>query len=309
MKVIPLTTAGLKKPEAASAMAIGFFDGVHLGHQQVIRQAKMIALEHSLKTAVMTFNPHPKEVLANDKAAISYLTRMQEKEKIFASLGVDILYVVTFDTTLAKLTPQTFIDRFIAELNVKHLICGFDFSYGYMGKGNIHTLMDDSQDRFSVTVVEKFSERKEKVSSTRIRQLLKDGNVKEAEKLLTRPLRTDGVVVHGHKRGRTIGYPTANIKVEPKQALPRTGVYYVTAEIDGESVHGMANLGYNPTFEADALDVKLEVHFLDYKADLYGRTLSIAWHQFIRPELKFSGVEALVNQIKQDEINIRQLYE
>ncbi|PXW92485.1 FMN adenylyltransferase /riboflavin kinase [Streptohalobacillus salinus] len=308
MKVISLTSEGLTKPEAASAMAIGFFDGVHLGHQQVIKQAKMIAEDNQLKTAVMTFNPHPKEVLANDKGAVSYLTSMQEKEAIFKALGVDILYVVSFDIALAKLSPSIFVDRFIADLNVKHLICGFDFSYGHMGRGNIHTLVDDSQDRFSVTIVEKFSERNEKVSSTRIRRMLKDGNVKEAKNLLTRPLRTNGKVVHGHKRGRTIGYPTANIEVEPQQALPRTGVYYVTAEIDGEVIHGMANLGYNPTFEDELLDVKLEVHFLDYKADLYGKSLAIAWHQFIRPELKFSGVDPLIDQIRQDEIEIRQLY-
>lgn len=308
MEVIQLTTETNITSGTPSVLAIGFFDGVHLGHKQVIKEAKAIAHEKKLALAVMTFTPHPKEVLMKKPGVVQYLTTMDQKIAIFDALGVDYLYVVEFTRDLAKLKPKAFIDHFIISLNVKHLVSGFDFSYGHKGKGNVHTLVDDAEGHFSVTIVEKFTDETEKVSSTRIRELLKEGQVDVAQRLLTRPLKTKGTVVHGHKRGRTIGYPTANLAVHESQALPKTGVYYVTTWIDGQFAHGMANLGYNPTFEDAGGSVKLEVHFLDYHGDLYGKVLEIEWQQYIREELKFNGVDALVTQIEEDERVIRQLF-
>lgn len=308
MEVIQLSTLTQEKPNTPAVLAIGFFDGVHLGHQRVIQEAKQIANDKQLALAVMTFSPHPKEILMKQPSSVEYLTTLEQKMTIFDELGVDFLYVVEFSKELAKLKPKAFIDQFIIDLNIKHLVSGFDFTYGHKGKGNVHTLVDDAEGHFSVTIVEKFIDQTEKVSSTRIRELLKDGHVNEVKTLLTRPLKTRGTVIHGHKRGRTIGYPTANLAVGASQALPKTGVYYVTSIIDGNTVHGMANLGYNPTFENSKEQIKLEVHFLDYSNDLYGRNIEIEWQQFIREEMKFDSVDALISQIEQDEQSIRQLF-
>lgn len=307
MEVIRLSTETQDKPQTPAVLAIGFFDGVHLGHQRVIEEAKQIADDKALALAVMTFTPHPKEVLMKQPGAVEYLTTMEQKVAIFDDLGVDFLYVVEFTKELAKLKPKAFINQFIIDLNIKHLVSGFDFSYGHKGKGNVHTLVDDAEGHFSVTIVEKFTDQTEKVSSTRIRELLKDGRVDEAQYLLTRPLKTRGTVVHGHKRGRTIGYPTANLAVYESQALPKTGVYYVTAMINGQQVDGMANLGYNPTFEDSKEQIKLEVHFLDFTGDLYGKVIEVEWQQYVREELKFDGIDPLIAQIEQDEQTIRQI--
>ncbi|WP_067838471.1 bifunctional riboflavin kinase/FAD synthetase [Amphibacillus sediminis] len=300
----------IPKTEDSSVCAIGFFDGIHQGHQKVIQTAKQLAEQSNQKLAVMSFTPHPSAILKKDKARITYLTPLEQKEAILAELGVDILYLVHFDLNLAKLAPQAFINHFIVDLNINHLVCGFDFTYGHMGKGNINTLDQHARGHFQVTIVEKHTVNQEKVSSTRIRHLLAEGKVDIAKQLLTRPLTTKGSVISGYKRGRLIGFPTANLKIDPSQALPRTGVYYVTVQAKNQCLHGMANLGYNPTFVSDEADndVKLEVHILDFDGDLYDETISIHWQNFIRPEYKFDSVDTLIERIKQDEVEIRQLF-
>ncbi|SDB89088.1 FMN adenylyltransferase /riboflavin kinase [Pelagirhabdus alkalitolerans] len=294
----------------SSVCAIGFFDGIHKGHQHVIQTAKDVAQKSNKKLAVMTFNPHPLSVISNGKKAVSYLTTLTQKEAILNDLGVDLLYVVDFNHELARLSAESFIDTFIIQLDITHLVCGFDFTYGHKGKGNVSTLPEHANERFSLTVVEKYSEDNEKVSSSWIRQKLQAGEMQQVKHLLTRPLMTTGKVVHGYKRGRLIGYPTANIAIEKNQALPRTGVYYVTVKIDGKEIHGMANLGYNPTFQDDDLNqfIKLEVHLLDFDGHLYDQTLTVSWHEFVRPEYKFDHVDQLVERIKQDEQEIRQIF-
>ncbi|SEN56979.1 riboflavin kinase / FMN adenylyltransferase [Amphibacillus marinus] len=312
MKVVRLNSNHdyLIDPIDRAVCAVGFFDGIHKGHQQVIEQAKQIAKQTNAKLAVMTFSPHPSAVLNKGKHAVSYLTPLLEKQAILQKLGVDIVYVVKFDLELAQLSPEAFINHFIVDLNIFHLICGFDFTYGHMGKGNVTTLFDHANHRFDVTVIEKYSEDDQKVSSTRIRKLLAEGAVDQAETLLTRPLKTIGKVVHGHKRGRSIGFPTANMLVDLKQALPKTGVYYVVVEIDDQLVHGMANLGYNPTFDHEVVEttVKLEVHLLDFNKDLYGQEVALYWKRYLRPETKFDSIDSLIEQIKQDEAEIRQFF-
>lgn len=308
MKVIYLSTLDKIVSDGPQSLAIGFFDGVHMGHQEVIKQAKINASKLDIGFSVMTFTPHPKEVLSSQKEHVSYLTPLSKKITLLEDLGVENLYVVTFDQSLAKMAPKKFVKHFLIALDVKHLVCGFDYTYGHMGKGNVKTLVEEGEGHFNLTVIEPFTDQEEKISSTRIRTLLADGRIEEANRLLTRPLTTKGKVVHGFKRGRDIGYPTANLAVDKNQALPRTGVYYVTAEFHGETVRGMANLGYNPTFEEDLTEVKLEVHFLDFKEDLYGETIEIYWQRFVRPELKFDHVQELIEKIKEDERIVRNLF-
>lgn len=312
MKIVELNYPHDYQPDIneEAVCAIGFFDGIHKGHQYVLQTAKDTAERLNKKLAVMTFTPHPLEILTKSQTNITYLTTLEQKKDILTEFGVDLLYLIHFDLMVAQLEPQTFIDHYIVDLNITQLVCGFDFTYGYRGAGNVQTLLNHSKERFGITVVEKFSEENQKVSSTRIRQLLSEGKIDQAKQLLTRPLMTNGKVIHGHKRGRDIGYPTANLAIELTQALPRLGVYYVTVDVDRERLHGMASLGYNPTFDdrPDKSNIKCEIHIFDFNKELYGKTITIYWEKFIRPEYKFESVDGLIKQLNQDEREIRQLF-
>lgn len=304
----PHEIAEIDQPE--TVCAIGFFDGVHQGHQHVIKTAQRLAKQQERQSAVMTFSPHPSAILRKSNHVVSYLTPLAEKQSILEDMGVDVLYVIAFNQTLAKLAPIEFIGHFIVQLGIKHLVSGFDFTYGYKGEGNADTLIKDSKGKFGVTIIDKCSSDNIKISSSRIRQLLQEGDVQTASQLLGRPLVTSGYVIKGDQRGRTIGFPTANIMVKPDYITPKIGVYAVKIQRADQVWLGMANLGYNPTFEHDhkVEKVKLEVHLFDFDQSIYGEELSIEWYEFIRSEQKFTGIEQLVVQLKQDEEDIRQLF-
>ena len=312
MKIIDLKYPFDYQPDKddQAVCAIGFFDGIHKGHQRVLQTAKDQARQLNKKFAVMTFTPHPIEILRKDRTNVSYLTTFKQKQSILREFGVDLLYVIHFDLSVAKLKPQEFIDQYIVGLTISQLVCGFDFTYGHKGAGNVDSLISHSKERFGVTVVEEYSEENEKVSSTRIRNLLTEGEIDQANKLLTRPLMTEGKVIHGFKRGREIGYPTANILVDPAQILPKIGVYYVTILIDDTQYHGMASLGYNPTFDdpEQKNTIKCEVHIFDFNQQLYGQSVTVFWEKYVRPEYRFEQVDQLIAQLKQDEELIRGLF-
>ena len=282
------------------ALALGYFDGVHRGHQQVIVEAKKQAENKGLHSAVMTFDPHPSVVLGKNEKHVQYITPLTEKINIIEGLEIDYLFVVHFTAEFANLLPQEFIDQFVIGLNVKHVVAGFDFSYGRMGKGNMETLPFHSREEFSYSVIPKFSEGDEKVSSTRIRRLLKEGKTDELPKLLGRFYSTTGIVVHGDKRGRTIGFPTANVDVNEEYIIPPLGVYAVRMKVKNHWYNGVCNVGFKPTFNKDSLKISIEVHLFDFNQDIYGEEVVIEWHLYLRKEQKFSGIEELVAQIERD---------
>lgn len=284
-------------------MALGYFDGVHRGHQKVILEAKKHAKEKGLQSAVMTFDPHPSVVLRKNVGRVQYITPLAAKIKIIEDLGVDYLFIVNFTADFANLLPQEFIDQFVIDLNVKHVVAGFDFSYGRMGKGTMETLPFHSREKFTFTVVEKFTCGDEKVSSTRIRQYIKEGKTAELPELLGRYYLTTGFVIHGDKRGRTIGFPTANVETNEDYILPPLGVYAVKIKIGEHWYQGVCNVGYKPTFNKEALRVSVEVHVFDFTKYIYDEFVIIEWHQYLRKEQKFSGIEELVSQIERDKQN------
>jgi riboflavin kinase / FMN adenylyltransferase len=284
-------------------MALGYFDGVHLGHQQVILEAKNQANVRGLKSAVMTFDPHPSVVLGKSKTHVQYITPLTDKIKIIEELGIDYLYIVHFTPEFANLLPQEFVDQYVIGLNVKHVVAGFDFTYGRMGKGTMETLPFHSRDQFSYSVVPKLTQEEEKISSTRIRQLLSEGKTDELPALLGRFYTTSGVVVHGDKRGRTIGFPTANIDLHEEYLIPPLGVYAVKMKVENEWVDGVCNVGYKPTFNKEALKLSVEVHLFDFNRDIYGQEVLVEWHLYIRKEQRFSGIDELVKQIEKDKQN------
>jgi riboflavin kinase / FMN adenylyltransferase len=285
------------------SMALGYFDGVHLGHQKVILEAKKQANQKGLLSAVMTFDPHPSVVLGKNEKHVQYITPLAEKINLIEELGIDYLFIVNFTAEFANLLPQEFIDQYVIDLNVKHVVAGFDFSYGRMGKGSMEILPFHSREKFTFTIVDKFTCGDEKVSSTRIRQYIKNGRTAELPELLGRFYTTAGIVVHGDKRGRTIGFPTANVDTMDEFILPPLGVYAVKIKIGADWYEGVCNVGYKPTFNKDALKVSVEVHIFNFKKDIYGKKVTIEWHQYLRKEQKFSGIDELVAQIEKDKQN------
>ena len=283
------------------AMALGFFDGVHAGHQRVILSAKHIADEKGLKSAVMTFDPHPSVVLGTKHQHIEHITPLNEKKKIIAELGIDYLFVVRFTSDFAGLEPQQFVDQYIVGLNVQHVTAGFDYTYGRLGKGTMDTLKHHSHQAFTVTTIEKYEIDGEKVSSTRIRALLKGGEMEKAALLLGRFYEISGTVIHGDKRGREIGFATANIELNEQFIIPKTGVYAVKIRIKEQWYNGVCNLGYRPTFKSpDELSLSIEVHIFNFDAEIYGEEVDVRWYEHLRDEQKFNGIEELVTQINKD---------
>lgn len=311
MNVIQLTYPhSLQKNELKETVAaIGFFDGIHKGHQKVINTAIERAKKEGKESAVISFHPHPSVVLKNSTENVRYITTLEEKQAILENMGVNRLYIITFNKELSKLSPETFIDHFIVGLNITHLVAGFDYTFGHKGAGNMENIDQMAKGRFSTTVVEKLDYANEKISSTRIRQLLNNGDVHDLYPILGRYYEATGTVVRGDRRGGSqLGFPTANIDIPKDKHLPKQGVYAVKVKYDDKVYSGMANLGVVPTFVEGRSEPKLEVNIFDFNKDIYGETLTVQFHQYIREEKKFSGIEEIVNQLKNDEQKIRHFF-
>ncbi|MEK5079696.1 riboflavin biosynthesis protein RibF [Solibacillus sp. FSL W7-1436] len=285
----------------AYSLAIGFFDGVHKGHQAVIEAAKQKAEQLNIKSAVMTFDPHPSIVLGRRNEKVFYITPLPQKIDTLKKLNIDTVFVVNFTSDFAKLTPEEFIKYFIVDLNVRHVTAGFDFSFGAFGKGNMELMEELSNGRYGVTAIEKQQDSVEKISSTRIRKALQDGEMEQARDLLGRAFEVPGIVVHGDKRGRTMGFPTANVQAMEGCYIPATGVYAVKILVQNKWYNGVCNVGYKPTFNnPDEKQLSIEVHILNFNKNIYGEEVVVGWYKRIRSERKFNGIEALIEQIELD---------
>lgn len=300
----------LKREELQNTVAaIGFFDGIHKGHQAVIEHALQIARKKNKQSAVISFHPHPSVVLKKREEDVRYITTIEEKAAVLEGMGVDRLYMITFNESLSKLSPQDFVDHFIKGLHIIHLVAGFDYTFGHRGAGNMNNINEMAKDDFTTTVIEKLESSEEKVSSTRIRNLLRSGDVDHVRSLLGRIYTTTGKVVRGDNRGGSqLGFPTANLNISNDKFLPKQGVYAVKVHCRGKLYNGMANLGVVPTFIDGRSEPKVEVNIFDFIEDIYDETITIEWHEFIREEKKFSGIEEIVAQLKDDETTIRNYF-
>ncbi len=292
------------------SLAIGFFDGVHIGHQAVIEAAKNEGNKRQIPTAVMTFDPHPSLVLGGRNEKVFYITLLQQKLQLFEEQGVDKVFVVHFTSDFAKLSPADFVDTFIRSLNIQHLTAGFDFSFGAFGKGTMEDMRALSDGDYGVTVVDKKADELEKISSTRIRKLLQEGDMEAARTLLGRPFEVTGMVVHGDKRGRTIGFPTANVQALEGAFIPASGVYAVRLLVQNKWYDGVCNVGYKPTFkDPNDKQLSIEVHILNFEKNIYGEEVHVTWYKRIRSERKFDGIESLKTQIEKDKQETIQYFE
>jgi len=280
-------------------LTLGFFDGVHRGHQTVIKRAATIARQRQIPLAVMTFNQHPGLVFHQlDAEQMKYLTTPAMKADLMAQLGVDILYIVEFTSAFAALSPADFVDQYIVGLHAQVAVAGFDYTFG-PEQATMQDLPRYAKGRFDVVEVAQQQDNAAKISSTRIRAAIKDGDVDQANRLLGYPYRNVGVVVHGVARGRTIGFPTLNLAIDPAQHVPGIGIYAVKLAIAGRWYTGMTSIGRNVTFGDDNA-VTVEIYVLDFDQMVYGEQVQVAWFSRLRGEIKFADATGLVQQLQQD---------
>ena len=286
-------------------VAIGSFDGVHLGHQAVLQKMVNAARMVAARTAVLTFFPHPKRVIQNLTAPY-YLSTLEERVAFLAQLGIDLIITHPFNETVQHTRAAEFVADLCHYLDMRQL-WGGNFALGYQREGDIPFLRRLGEEKgYTVEQVEAMVFwQGERVSSSRIRHSLLAGDMAEANGCLGRPYGVSGVVVEGQKMGRTIGFPTANIDFWPEQLLPANGVYATYAWLDSTRYFAATNVGIRPTVNGRAVTV--EAHLLDFDMDIYGRTLRLEFIERIRPEMKFAGLEALKAQIQVDVDRVREL--
>ncbi|MBS0550032.1 MAG: bifunctional riboflavin kinase/FAD synthetase [Proteobacteria bacterium] len=280
------------------AIALGNFDGVHRGHQALIARTAEQATALGRPLVALTFEPHPRRFFVTDTGPFR-LTLPPAKVRLLERYGVQAVLAQRFDAAFAAVTADAFIDDvLIAGLGARHVVCGYDFTFGARRSGNVEMLRAAGARRgFGVTVLDPVMREGEIYSSTRIREALRAGMAQEATELLGHSWEIEGAVEQGDQRGRTIGFPTANVALG-EHLRPRFGVYAVRALIDGTWRNGVANLGKRPT--VGKLQENFEVHVFDFSGDLYGKVLRVQLVDFIRPEMKFAGLDQLKAQIAAD---------
>lgn len=281
------------------ALSIGMFDGVHLGHQSIIHRLNTIAQSKNLESAILTFWPHPRKVF-NPDDDLKLLNTIDEKKYLLQKNGLQHLFLKEFDEDFRNLTGEEFVRQILVEqLQVKHLIVGYDHTFGKNRSGDFSLLKKMGPELgFEVEQVEAVNYKDLNISSTQIRNALVKGDILSANKMLGYHYSVSGEVIHGQKIGRTIGYPTANIQVDPMKLLPKNGAYIVDVFVKEQHFKGMLSIGTNPTVEGKLKTV--EVYILDFKDDLYGKEISVNFRDFLHEEIKFESLEQLIIRLDED---------
>jgi riboflavin kinase/FMN adenylyltransferase len=281
-------------------LALGNFDGVHRGHQSLIKGAVERKNESDGISAAFIFEPHPAQLLTPDRMPL-LLSTPQRKAWLLENMGLDLLIYNRFTHDIASLSPEQFVRRFLLEqLHVKEVFVGFNFSFGFKGLGTPETLKQlGEQYNFAVHIIEPVTAEGELVSSSAIRQALEEGKISQAARMLGYDPILDGIVVEGEHRGRQLGFPTANVGVEINYNIPAKGVYVARAEINDKKYGAVVNIGSKPTFHEE-YPVSVEAHLLDFAGDIYGQPISLSFIEKIRDEKRFAGLDELVAQIKKD---------
>lgn len=283
-------------------IAVGYFDGIHQGHQALIQEAIHVAKRKHLKSAVLSFNPNPSYVLGHQERE-HYLTSLEDRQIVLEKLGVDYFIILTFTKAMAHLDRDQFIQLCLKDLHCRHVVCGFDFYFGYKGEGDGNYL----KQHLPTTIIHQISNDDCKISTTRILAHLRNGQIEKANTLLTRPYALSGTVVRGKQRGRTISFPTANVDYGAYY-LPKTGVYAVMVQTTHGIYQGMCNIGMNPTFD-DVSSMTCETYIFDFDGDLYDQTMKVYFYHFVRRDHAFKDIHELKQQLHEDEQTIRQYFQ
>lgn len=284
------------KERIPAVVALGMFDGVHLGHRALIGQAVAEANRIGAKPVVFTFSNHPMEVLGG---GVRLLSSIPERDDLLRALGAEEVASVAFTRELAALSAEQFVDLLLKRWDVRALVVGYNYTCGVRGAGTPETLTEIGKTcRFSVLVVPPVMLEGASVSSTRVREALEQGNVELAQRMLKRRYTLTGSVIENRRIGRRIGFPTANIAPEANRVIPKDGVYATVACVNGASYYAVTNIGTNPTVHGDHLTI--ETHMIEFDADIYGERLTVAFRRYLRGELMFTNLDELKEQIRMD---------
>jgi riboflavin kinase/FMN adenylyltransferase len=286
----------IEKTTSNNCISIGNFDGMHMGHIELVKETVRIAKENNLVPTVLTFDQMPEEYFkAND---FFRLMEMSDKYKVFEKLGVEQVLVIPFDKSFSEINENIFIKEILIEkLSLKYLIVGKDFKFGYKRMGNIELLQKYSElGGYNLLSLDLVKISSDKISSRDIRILIRNGKIKEANQLLAVPFSLSGKVIHGEKRGRRLGYPTANIEIY--KSYPINGIFLVNILFEDKKLFGLASWGNKPTFSG--IDHVLEVNILDFESDIYGKQLKVIFIDKIRDQIKFDNQDELIEQMNKD---------
>lgn len=283
--------------------ALGFFDGVHLGHKALLREAREIADKLGGKVAVLTFDTHPDEVISGKPVGL--INARRDQKSLLLQNGADEVFYLHFDKQMMELAYPDFIsDILLKQYQPCHVVCGYDFRFGKGGEGTAERLKEACREKnIGVSIIDAVRLDGETVSSTKIRELLMQGSIEKANRLLGHAQFYSGTVENGRKLGRTLGIPTANLRLENGVLLPKHGVYSCRVSFDGKTCPAVCNIGSKPTVDGDC--VSLEAHLFDFDGDLYGKEISVFLCRFLRPEKKFDSLDELKQQIFRDEETAR----
>ena len=289
-----------------SWLTIGVFDGVHRGHQEIIKKLTTGAHADDAPAVVLTFDPHPASVLSGHE--IKCVTLPDERADLLGILGVDVVITERFTRELSTVTAYDFMSRLRRQLGLQHLLIGYDFALGKGREGNATRLTEIGLELgYTVEVVSALSDESGVISSTEIRKLIEVGNVTEAARLLGHPYSLHGPVIHGDGRGRTIDVPTANISYSHDKMIPAKGIYACWAYLNDKKYQAAINIGTNPTFTPDKQSPNVEAHLLDFHQEIYGKDVRLEFFEHLRDELKFNSVDKLLEQIWKDVAKVREL--
>ena len=278
-------------------IALGSFDGLHLGHLSLVRKVRELAIKNGGKSIVFTFKNHPRAFINNNN--LELIMTNEEKLKVLECENINVVAFKDFDENIMKISPEDFVEWLCESYNVKGIVVGFNFKFGYKNLGDTE-LLEKLQKKYGykLYIMNPYKLEDKIISSTYIRNLILDGNVKKAFLMLSRPYMLSGKVIHGKKLGRTIGFPTANLEINDKKVIPKKGVYYTNVDIEGKIFKGITSVGNNPTVNGKELTV--ETYILDFNNNIYEKEIKVYFIVRIRDEIKFNNIDELTKQLKKD---------
>ena len=303
MRVINIGVHTVQKYQNPMCACIGYFDGMHLGHQALVKATVELAQKHDCESALITFDPDPWVTIKGLKD-VKHITTMRQRINRAVELGIQNIIILDFDKEMSELSPTDFIHKTLAKLNLKGIVCGFDFHYGAHGAGDCNTLKSETE--YDVVVVDAVEDEIGKISSTRICDAIIQGDMPAIKKMLGQYYSLEGIVRRGHQQGRLMGFPTANIEYSDEYLLPKQGVYASLVEIDHHVYGAMTNLGHNPTCNTSE-KLSLETYLIGYNGSLYGRIIKVQLLEYLRPEIHFKSRENLILQLEQDVRDIKKI--
>lgn len=294
-----INLSNYKESRFPTAVALGNFDGIHIGHRSLIETMVEESRRLNLKPSLLLFSNHTRSLV--DKHTPRSIISMDQKLEILEGLGVELVYIMEFDRDLMSLSPADFVEKILIDrMNTKLIVVGFDYRFGHKASGDTKDLEELSKNfHYHLKVINPIKDGETVVSSSKIRELIREGRVEEAERSLGRPYTIIGKVIAGESRGTKLGFPTANIELGDNYVLPKTGVYYSHTKVDGKTYKSATNIGYNPTFNNNKT-IKIETYILDFQGDIYGKTIEVSFKKFLRDDIKFNQVSDLISQMEAD---------